>query len=299
MMRGWRDVVAGLFQGPGDEVLGMNRRNVEFILARNPRKHFAIADDKLLAKQVLSAAGVPVSPTLLTFSDFFEVGQIAERLAGHGTFAIKPARGHGGIGILIVAERTGDVFTTPGGRQLGMDELRKHVADIVFGVFSLDHADVAIVEPRLIPAPFFADLSSLGLSDVRIIMCDEIPALAMIRVPTKASDGKANLHQGALGLAVRIEDGRIMRAQLKGQEVDRHPDTGAPLVGRTVPGWDDMLAICRKASAALPLKYLGMDLVVDETRGPLVLEINVRPGLEIQNVNRVGLRGRLRTLGVA
>lgn len=293
-----RSLWGRLLFGPEQHVLGMNRRNVEYILSRNPRRHFAIADDKMLAKETLARAGVPVSPTLMTFRDFFEVGHIAERLAPHGTFAIKPARGHGGIGILIVARREGDTFFTPGGHELGIDALRKHVADIVFGVFSLDRADVAIVEPRLIPSPFFAGLSSLGLSDLRVIMCDEVPALAMIRVPTLASDGKANLHQGALGLAVRIEDGRITRAQLKGREVERHPDTGAALVGQTVPGWADMVQICCKAARALPLKYLGVDLVVDETLGPLILEINVRPGLEIQNVNQVGLRGRFETLGL-
>ena len=293
-----RSLWSRLLFGPEPHVLGMNRRNVEYILARNPRRHFELADDKMRAKEALSAAGVPVAPTLLTFRDFFEVGHIAERLAPHATFAIKPARGHGGIGILIVARREGDVFFTPGGRTLEIDELRKHVADIVFGVFSLDRADVAIVEPRLIPSPFFAGLSSLGLSDVRVIMCDEVPALAMIRVPTLASDGKANLHQGALGLAVRVDDGRIMRAQLKGREVDRHPDTGVELVGETVPGWAAMLDICRQAARSLPLKYLGVDLVVDETLGPLVLEINVRPGLEIQNVNRIGLNGRFQALGI-
>jgi alpha-L-glutamate ligase-like protein len=293
--RAW---LSRLLFGPGEAVLGMNRRNVEFILARNPRRAFQIADDKLLAKSVLAEAGVPVAPTLDTFRGFFELGEIGPRLAAHESFAIKPARGHGGFGILIAAERDQDRIITPGGRRLGPDELRKHVADIVFGVFSLDHADVALVEPRLMPSPFFAELSELGLSDVRIIMCDETPALAMIRVPTRASDGKANLHQGALGVAVRIDDGRVVRAQLRGVEVDRHPDSGAPLLGRTVPGWSDMLEICRTAARALPLKYLGMDLVVDRDRGPLVLEINVRPGLEIQNVNRVGLRGRLRELGI-
>jgi alpha-L-glutamate ligase-like protein len=274
----------------------MNRRNVEYILARNPRRFFAIADDKLEAKRALAAAGVPVAPTLDVFRDFFEVGALKARLAPHETFAIKPARGHGGIGILIVAARRGDTFETPGGRELAFDEVRKHVADIVFGVFSLDRPDAAIIEPRLVPAPFFADLSALGLSDLRVIMCDGHPTLAMIRVPTRGSDGKANLHQGALGLAVRIDDGRIVRAQLKGREVETHPDTGARLVGHSVPGWHEMLDICRHAAERLPLKYLGMDLVVDRELGPLVLEINVRPGLEIQNFNQVGLRRRLEAL---
>jgi hypothetical protein len=41
------------------------------------------------------------------------------------------------------------------------------------------------------------------------------------------------------------------------------------------------------------IKFLGCDVVLDETSGPLLLEINIRPGLEIQNVNLAPLRTRL------
>ena len=51
-----------------------------------------------------------------------------------------------------------------------------------------------------------------------------------------------------------------------------------------------MLFRSEKISRQSPLGYLGVDLVVDAKLGPQVLEINVRPGLEIQNVNAMGLR---------
>ncbi|MRR31196.1 alpha-L-glutamate ligase-like protein, partial [bacterium] len=41
------------------------------------------------------------------------------------------------------------------------------------------------------------------------------------------------------------------------------------------------------------LGYLGVDLVIDRDRGPLLLELNARPGLAIQLANRHGLRTRL------
>jgi D-alanine-D-alanine ligase-like ATP-grasp enzyme len=41
------------------------------------------------------------------------------------------------------------------------------------------------------------------------------------------------------------------------------------------------------------IKFLGCDIVLDEQAGPLLLEINVRPGLEIQNVNLAPLKTRL------
>ncbi len=278
--------------GAGD-VLGMNRRNVEFVLTRNPRRHFAIANDKLLAKKILREAGVAVADTLTTFESFFDVGQIETRLEGLEEFAIKPAHGSGGRGILVITEREGGRFKTAGGRWLEAEALRRHIADIVYGVYSLDRGDVAIVEPRLVPHPFFAALFKDGLSDIRVIVIDDVAALCMVRVPTKASDGKANLHQGGLGLAVDLETGQIERARWKGALITHHPDNGAPVVGLTVPCWGEIVSLAERASKAVPLDYLGVDLVIDARLGPLVLEINIRPGLEIQNVTGVPLRRRL------
>lgn len=45
------------------------------------------------------------------------------------------------------------------------------------------------------------------------------------------------------------------------------------------------------------LNYLGVDVVLDEERGPLVMEVNARPGLEIQNVSGFGLADLMHALG--
>ncbi|TNF33311.1 MAG: hypothetical protein EP329_08455 [Deltaproteobacteria bacterium] len=279
-------------------VLGMNRRNCELVLPKNPRRHFDIANDKLLTKRILAPAGVPVAPTLTTFSSFFELAELDDRLAGHDSFAVKPSRGAGGRGVLVVAGRDGDRFRTPSGRWVERDALSRRIADIVYGVYTHDKPDVALVEPRLVPHPFFAGLFPSALSDVRVIVVDDVPALAMLRVPTESSDGRANLHQGGLGLGVDLATGEINRGWHRGRPITHHPDSGAPLLGMRVPQWDEVLDISRRTSRAVPLNYLGLDIVFDATLGPLVLEINVRPGLEIQNVTGVPLRGRLGELGL-
>jgi len=113
--------------------------------------------------------------------------------------------------------------------------------------------------------------------------------VSMIRVPTAQSGGRANLHQGGLGVAVDLVTGRTFRALHRGRTVERHPESGAPLVDLELPGWARVLEVAASAAHAVPLGYLGVDVVVDRTRGPLVLEINARPGLEIQNVVGEGL----------
>lgn len=292
-----------LLRAPKDGVMGMNRRNLEMVYPKNPRRHFTLVNHKLKTKGILAAVGLPVSDTITTFGSFVELDTFAVRLAGLDEFVIKPANGSGGRGILVVAgrEQVGDDVTyfTAGGRRLGGEEMRKHIADIVFGVYTFDRADIAIVEPRLHPDPFFASLYPDGLSDVRVITVDGQAVIAMIRVPTKASDGRANLHQGAIGLGLDLATGRVLRARKKGQPVDVHPDTGLSLVGQQIPFWPDILDIVRRGAAALPLGYLGFDIVVDRDRGPIVLEVNARPGLEIQNVTGIPLRQHLRELGLS
>jgi glutathione synthase/RimK-type ligase-like ATP-grasp enzyme len=119
--------------------------------------------------------------------------------------------------------------------------------------------------------------------------------MSMTRVPTKQSDGKANLHQGALGIAIDIASGVTTHAQFLGQSIDRHPDSGIALLGRTLPFWPEVLALAVRAAQAVPLKYLGVDISISPA-GPLLLEINVRPGLEIQNVNKRGMLGMLEAI---
>ena len=51
-----------------------------------------------------------------------------------------------------------------------------------------------------------------------------------------------------------------------------------------------MLEMAAKAYDVTGLGYLGADIVLDKTKGPLLLELNARPGLAIQVANRIGIR---------
>jgi alpha-L-glutamate ligase-like protein len=284
-----------------ERVVGINRRNVLLVYPNNDRHHFPFADDKLLAKRVLAEKGVPVPETLAVCDGLFAVPEVVDRLRGRERFVVKPSSGAGGAGILVVGEwsEARGVWIRAGGREIGPVQLQRHLADIVFGVYSNQLEDRAFVERRVEPHPVFAGLWADGLCDVRVITLRAVPVLSMIRVPTRESGGRANLHQGGLGIAVDLATGRTFRAQHRGRSVERHPESGAPLLGIEIPAWPDVLDVARRAAAAVPLGYLGVDVVVDREIGPLVLEINARPGLEIQNVNAVGLATALARAGVS
>ena len=285
----WKGALRRILWPTGEEVVGINRRNLGYIYPSNPRQFFSLADDKVLTKEVLGQAGLPVAATLRVYRYFFELQRLQEDLAPHAEFVVKPARGRGGGGIVVITGRQESSWLAIDGRRHSVEALRRHLGDILFGVYSFDLGDAVLVEERIRQHPAVEELSPLGLADVRVITYQDRPALAMIRVPTSSSGGRANLHQGGLGISLDLATGRTGHALHKGREVVCHPDTGLTLGGRSIPFWDEVLRISRMTAEVFPLKYLGIDIVITAT-GPVLLEINVRPGLEIQNVTRSGLR---------
>jgi alpha-L-glutamate ligase-like protein len=272
-------------------VVGINRRNLTLVYPNNPRHQYPFADDKLLAKRCFDAAGVPSPETLAVCEGLFAVPGVVDRLRGKGQFVVKPANGSGGAGILVVGDwdPEKEVWRRAGGRVLTPLQLQRHLGDVIFGVHSNQLEDQAFVERRVVPHAFFSTLWGDGLCDIRVITLRTAPVMSMIRVPTAESGGRANLHQGGLGIAIDLATGRTTRAVHHGRAVEIHPESGAPLVDLQVPRWGEVLQVARRAAGSVPLGYLGIDVVLDVERGPLVLEINARPGLEIQNINAAGL----------
>jgi len=287
----WLNTLRRFHKG-STKVLAMNQRNLDFIYPSNARKDFPIADDKLLTKQLFIPEGVPVPETYQSYSSFYEVRQLEADLSQYNEFVIKPAQGSGGGGIIVISEKTDDGWLSISGRKFTVQDMRRHIADIIFGVYSFGLGDSAIIEARINQHHALNALSPLGLTDVRIILYRHKPVLAMLRVPTKDSDGKANLHQGALGIGIDLTTGQGTHATHFGEPIRSHPDTGIGLIGLSLPFWNDILKTSDKAAKCVPLKYLGVDLAITGD-GPVVLEINVRPGIEIQNANMQGMRTHL------
>jgi len=117
--------------------------------------------------------------------------------------------------------------------------------------------------------------------------------MGMLRLATKESDGKANLHQGAIGVGLDIATGHALRAVQHNNIVTHHPDTGADLSDIQISNWQELLLLTAQCYEVSRLGYLGCDIVVDRDRGPLILELNARPGLSIQIANNTGLLQRL------
>jgi alpha-L-glutamate ligase-like protein len=273
------------------DLLGLNRRNHDLIARYNPRGLFQVVDHKLKTKAALTALGVPVAETLAVYRFQRDLLHFAHHAQAWEEFVIKPAQGAGGEGVVVVTGRNGANFVTLDGRNLQVENLQSHLSDILGGVFSLNQRyDEAFVERRLRVHPLLARLSFQGLPDLRFIVFRGVPLMAMLRVATCASRGRANLHVGGIGIGIDLTSGVTTCAVAGRHLITTHPDTDAGLSGVALPQWEELLVIATRCADAVPLGYLGVDLVLDADTGPCVLELNARPGLSVQLANRRGLR---------
>ncbi|MFP3941468.1 MAG: alpha-L-glutamate ligase-like protein [Thermoanaerobaculia bacterium] len=279
-------------------VLGINRRNADYVRVLNPRRLYPLVDDKLRTKALALEAGVAVPELYGVIASQHEVVRVLPQvLEGREQFVVKPAHGAGGDGIVVITGRRGKLFRKASGLLMSRDELDHHLSSMLSGLFSLGgQRDRVMIEYCVQFDPLFEQVAFQGVPDIRIIVFHGYPVMAMVRLPTRASDGKANLHQGAVGAGIDLATGRTLTGVSGTELVDEHPDTGHPIAGLQIPGWETILAIAARSYEMTGLGYLGADLVLDRTRGPLMLELNARPGLAIQIANRQGLWKRLQVV---
>lgn len=279
-------------------ILGMNARNLRFIRPNNLRRARLLADDKLLSKKFLAKAELPVPNLLAKIKNFedlenFDWGILPD------SFVLKPSRGFGGEGILVVygkKKNVSDTWIKADGSLVTTEDIKTHVRNILDGSFSLAGTpDVAFFEERLKLLKLFKPYAFKGIPDIRIIVYNKVPVMAMLRLPTRDSDGKANLQQGAIGVGIDMATGVTTTAVLgKGKMIEYIPGTRLLLSGIKIPHWKDMLQMAVRAQEVSRLGFLGADVAIDRDQGPVFLELNARPGLSIQIANLDGLLGRLR-----
>ena len=276
------------------DILGLNARSADYLLL-NLKSARRRADDKLLTKKLLKKAGVAHPRLLGIINNVAEARSFRWNKLKEG-FAIKPVQGFGGQGIILIKKATKEngVFLTVDDKKVYIDDLVLHSMDIAEGKFSHNNLrDKVMIEERIKIHPKFKKLAVGGAPDVRVIVYNCIPVMAMLRLPTEESHGKANLHQGAIGLGIDIATGITTHGVYKNRSVKYFPDSKIKVNGITVPFWNKILRMAVETQIISKLNYLSVDLLIDEEKGPVVLELNDQPGLSIQIANMAGLRRRL------
>ena len=281
-------------------VVGINERNRGYVMPQNPRALYRLVDDKVLTKQLAIKAGIAVPELYGLIRSVHDARYFEKFVKDRPDFVIKPAHGSGGNGILVIARRRNRNYYKADGLAVDEASVRHHIANVLGGMYSLGgHPDQAIVEYRVHFDPIFNNLSYNGVPDIRVLVYRGVPTMAMLRLPTRQSNGRANLHQGAVGVGINMDNGCTTLGVFHNRRIHEHPDYDTRLSGWVIPGWDHLLLLSARCYELAPLGYLGVDMVLDANLGPLVLELNARPGLSIQIANGEGLKHRLKAIDAA
>lgn len=288
------------------QILGMNARNLRYIRPYNKLKAIRLVDNKLKLKNKLKKAGLPVLDTYGIIRSSKELENFNwESLPA--SFVLKPNLGFGGEGIMVIfgeKKRTSPearrVWIKADKTRVSIEDLKTHISNTLDGGFSrTNFPDIAFFEERVKILKLFKPLSFQGIPDIRIIIFNRVPIMAMIRIPTKESGGRANLHLGGIAVGIDIATGVTTSAIVQNKSmtriryIDYVPNTRLLLSGIKIPEWKRKLEIAIEAQMVSGLGFAGIDIAIDRDKGPMIFEINARPGLAIQSANQAPLKQRL------
>jgi len=282
-------------------ILGLNARNHEYTSVYNSRRAKKLADSKLLTKSILRKHKLGIPKLYRVFRndkdvESFDYTKLPE------SFVVKPNKGLGGEGIIVI-ERSGEYageWITTQGETITIRDIKLHLGDILEGRFSMhDLPDMGFIEGRVRIHPSFEPYAYHGTPDIRVIVFNKVPIMAMLRIPTKESGGRANLFQGAVGAGIDLATGVTTYAIQYSKEIIFMPDTQLKIRGIQIPEWEKVLELAIRCQEVTNVGYLGSDIVLQPSiknpgdSMPMVLELNAQPGLKIQLCNKAGLRRRL------
>ena len=275
-------------------ILGMNGRYRYTKL--NPSSARAYGFSKLKTKQLLLEHKIPTAQLYHMFESYTDLDQVLwENIPC--PFVLKPASGSAGKGIRIITKYVPQqsVWLDNEHNQVTTEDLNLHVQNILDGEYSTwGSSHRALVEEMIVSHPVLKRLSRGGTPDIRIIVFNSVPIMAMARIPTLESGGKANLDIGAIGLGIDLASGiTTYGIHVKRKYIKKFPQQKRKVSGVQIPFWRETLLMAVQAAQAAGFIFMGADLFIDENKGPMVVELNGFPGLSIQLANKAGLKRRI------
>ena len=198
---------AQMFINKAKDLLGINARNALY-LSRSSGKAKAIVHSKYATKILLrdnDIASAEIYGILATSEDITDFDW--QNLTND--FVIKPTNGYAGTGVVAFRTKNGeDNWVDMLGNNWSLADITLHCNDILSGQYSihgLNHN--VIIEERIPIHPKLLKYSYKGTPDIRVVVFNSVPVMAMLRLPTEESGGRANVTQGALAVGIDIATG--------------------------------------------------------------------------------------------
>lgn len=273
----------------------MNAR-VQLYTSQNPQEAKQYGFSKLRAKTFLAKHSIQVPQLYARITSSEDLREF-DWHSIDGSFAVKPASGSAGKGIIVFQgyDKKKKAWLSINDEYFTEDDLDLHVSDILSGQYSTwGNRHMALIEERIPIHPALEEYAQLGTPDIRVIVYHRIPVMAMARIPTEASGGRANLDLGAIGVGIDMGTGKTLYGVSGKKKLIRSfPHNQMPVGGIQIPNWSEVLSTAVRAANATGLEFCGTDIFLHPSKGPMIAEINSFPGLSVQIANRDGLRQRL------
>ncbi len=274
-------------------LLWQNARNLQYIKWWNFTIDKKIADSKLKTKEFLKNKNIPVPETLYIIEKNEDIKEnILETL--EPPFVIKPNNWYGWKWIVIF-EKKDSLWNlvSSNWKTYTKKKLLNYFSYILDWFFSLSwKRDKVLIEKKIILSNEIELLWKFGLPDIRVIVYNMVPVMAMLRVPTKESSWKANLHAGACWVWIDIGTWKLTFITKKSKIIKSIPWIW-DVRWIKLPDWKKILELAVNVQKTTGIKYLWCDVVLDEKMWPLLLEMNIRAWLEVQVSNLAPLKSRL------
>lgn len=275
-------------------ILGMNARYK--YTKMNSAKSKSYGFSKLKTKELLTSHNIPTAQVYHVFSSLQDLDDVNWEIIP-APFVVKPASGSAGKGILVITKKIENKseWVTSDNEHIDEEELTLHVSNILDGEFSTWGSSHKALVEEMIPAhPALLKYSYRGTPDIRVIVFNSVPIMAMARIPTKESHGRANLDKGAIALGIDLATGISTYGLYgKSEHITRFPHNNKKSNGIKIPEWTKVLTIAVEAAEAAGYIFMGADIFIHPDKGPMIVELNGFPGLSIQLANRSGLKRRL------
>ena len=196
----------------------------------------------------------------------------------------KPSMGKGGRGTAI-AHYIGK------GRYEYSDGGTMTARELLDSLAARSNEQPLLIQKRLFNHPEMLDLCANALCCVRIMTCRnenggfEVTN-AVLRMAQKMESTVDGLHRGGIAARVDVETGALGYGTDLGFKpgvgwVDRSPRNGAQIAGRVLPEWPATRDLVLRAHATFPYKaWVGWDVAITPD-GPVIVEGNGAPCVDI------------------
>lgn len=225
----------------------------------NPKEYWHFFDDKAKFNTLFANQ---VRRQWLSISKDTPIERLETFLADKEAIIAKPVEGSSGQGIVRYVTKDW---------QVGPEAF----------LATLLSNDIGIIEEVVVQHPVMAAMNPGSVNTIRVATLLGDKAQGIVYAFLRIGNGKVvdNVDCGGMAARVDLDSGMLLTvgADKQGNTFDVHPITGTPIIGFTIPYWEETKAMCLDAAKVVPqMGFIAWDVAITPD-GPCFIEGNSFP----------------------